>query len=177
MRRHKRLFDWCQKPVNPTVLILRRYSVPIVAGVIATALLVTFLLLSSGSFLRTPPTVPDAPIATRMPSPEPTLAPTATSKVPHYLTEEEAIAIAMPYITQFVEENNRSLTNITATFDRYSSCHTDEGIIKRPSWTVIGRLDRSNFTPDDIEYWTVGYEVYIWADNAEISCKQAGCVM
>jgi hypothetical protein len=83
------------------------------------------------------------------------------------ITEDDALRTAMPYINQYATENNRAITNVTATF------HTDWG--SRPVWDVFGRYDRTNITGS--EYWIIGYEVVIRADNGEIDYQQAYGIM
>lgn len=83
------------------------------------------------------------------------------------ISNNEAISIATPYINQYATEYNRTVTNVTATF------HTDWGT--RPVWDVFGGYDRTNITGG--QYWIIGYEVVVYADNGQIDYKQAYGVM
>jgi hypothetical protein len=69
----------------------------------------------------------------------------------------------MPYINQYLQENNRTDTNITARFATWQN---------RPYWVVTANFDTSSYTSNDYQYWITAYEVAVHADIAEIDYKK-----
>jgi hypothetical protein len=183
MGMRKRLFGWCPRPVNPMTLALRRYSVPIVAGAIATVLLVSFFLLSSGALLRTSANAliegqkPSQTVTLNPPAPSPTIqpteAPTSTPKNSPSLTDDQVLDIAMACINQYAAENNRTITVVNKTF---LGSHGDQ---HRPAWLVIAQFEKvewpanaTSFKDVDHRHWIIAYQVMIYADNGEIDWQQ-----
>lgn len=93
------------------------------------------------------------------------------------ISKNEAINIAMPYINQYVDENNRTvITSINATFSK-STFWSGTSWSNRPTWDIFAGFDRSVYSVNDNQYWIVGYEVVIWADNGKIDFQQSLGVM
>ncbi|MCW3995383.1 MAG: hypothetical protein NWE98_04440 [Candidatus Bathyarchaeota archaeon] len=100
------------------------------------------------------------------------------------LTEDEALAIAMPVIEQYATENNRVIASINVTFsasvrDIYGS-RTDNPTPLEPingqsypQWTIKASFKPTNNSPtsDNSPFHNSeisGYCVLIWADNGQI---------
>ena len=77
----------------------------------------------------------------------------------------------MTYINQYIEQNHRTVTNITATF------HENDGWGTTPLWDIVASFDRTEYTMHDPQYWVIGYEVVILAENGNIYYQQALSVM
>ena len=110
------------------------------------------------------------------------------------LTQQQAIDMAMPIIEKYAEENNRTITNITATLalsrdDGTRGGPTFEEVFAMdlppgkshdqywyfPAWTVRATFD--SFTNENLQYWIVGYTVTIWADTGLIKTASEDGVM
>ena len=93
----------------------------------------------------------------------------ATSKVT--VTQEQAIEIAKPYITEYATANNRIITGISATLhfgnDINNSRDGDRSLLF-PEWQVSAGFFPANlnvFGYDSI----IGYDVLLWGDNGNVS--------
>jgi hypothetical protein len=90
-----------------------------------------------------------------------------------YISAEQAIQIATPYINQYTIENNRSVNSIKATFYSSSPEATDRG-----GWAIEAAFESipcSGFPTGNFvngypaeQYWIHGYTVCVWADTGEI---------
>ncbi len=80
------------------------------------------------------------------------------------ISEDNAVALAMPYINQYATENGRTITNVTATL--YENFNRSS----RPGWEIYASFDRNS--TDDLQRWTIGYQVVVMADTGEIALKQ-----
>jgi len=81
------------------------------------------------------------------------------------VSEEQAIAIAGPYIETFAQQNQQQVTAINATF-RYEidgSEQRGDSFAIYPQWTIEAWYDKPG------EYNVTSYSVVIWADNSAIS--------
>ena len=114
------------------------------------------------------------------------------------ITEEQAIAIADPIIWQYAEENNRTITNVTATWGVMADDGSRGGLTLQqalvenltpseahnqfsyyPVWTVTASFR----CPDDPNQLfntydgVTGYCVTIWADIGQIADSEPQGVM
>lgn len=80
------------------------------------------------------------------------------------ITEEQAISIAMPYILEYAQLNNRTIEMVGATFhyDTDRNGIRDDSFVLYPQWTII-----ATYTGGVIN-WVFGYYVVVWADNGEV---------
>jgi hypothetical protein len=88
-------------------------------------------------------------------------------------TAEEAVAIAMPLVEQYADENNRTITNVEATFSESSYPdrllgETKNDTSHRPHWGVEATFEPLNDIEVGVQHWIDGYFVEVWADTGEI---------
>jgi hypothetical protein len=80
------------------------------------------------------------------------------------VSEEEAIAMAVPYATVYANLHGRTILFTNATFDfaRDIGCVRGDDFAIYPRWTV-------SFTFDIVNNESVyGYAVALWADNGQV---------
>ena len=114
--------------------------------------------------------------ATPSPSPIPLVDETENSTL---ITEEEALALAMPLIEQYAQDNNRSISGVKAIFKQ--NVADLEGIRTGSAWFVGAYFDQVSLTMDNGKgnpgYWIHGYSVCIWADTSQIYDSHVMCVI
>ncbi len=152
---------------------LRHYSVPIAVG-LAIAVLSISLFVVSSTFLFSPATVKPMPIADQGNSTNPTVEPTPTTlptstptpkPTSSQITEDKALKIAMPVITQYAQENGRTIESVNATLAH--------GLWVVRADFVWGGIPHSDDISDS-QLWIYGYVVDIQPESGQItySCPQ-----
>jgi hypothetical protein len=88
------------------------------------------------------------------------------------VTEEQAIAIAEPYIQAFAQQNQQQVTAMNATFEyeRDGSEERGDSFAVYPEWFVDAWYDKP---AGNVTGYGVGYSVAIWADNGEIAAANS----
>lgn len=74
-------------------------------------------------------------------------------------TDDQAIRIALPNISQYAADNNRTIKTVNSTF--YDSTAT-----KGATWEVVALFDLVRGT--GAQDWIDGYSVLIWAENGTV---------
>jgi hypothetical protein len=101
-----------------------------------------------------------------------------------FIARDEALSLAMPYITQYATEHERNITTINATFDPSAvilngsrgPSFTD---LKTPNlqwhsypvWHITASFQQVD-DEENAEHWVTGYSVCIYADDGEIANSQ-----
>ncbi len=91
------------------------------------------------------------------------------------LTRDEAVNLSMPIIQHYAEENNRTISNVTAyTLNELTTNH-----IYRKSFTANGTawyviagfipVPDDSVSPFSAQPWVIGYEVVIMAETGKIA--------
>ncbi len=121
------------------------------------------------------------PQATATPTTNPTTNPqdqTANTPAPTQqssgLTEQEALAVAMPCINHYAAENNRTVTHISKEFFSQSSCG--------PAWFIsayfaevdAGYSSGANTHSIDPRHWIIGYQVVVSYDGSIVEQQELG---
>jgi hypothetical protein len=101
------------------------------------------------------------------------------------LTEEQALAIAMPIIEQYATEHNRTIANVTTTFAL--NARDTSGVREGPSMTELLKEDISIVTDyqwptypmwyitahfEGTQEHILSYYISIYADNGQIQTSQ-----
>jgi hypothetical protein len=86
-------------------------------------------------------------------------------------TQEQAIALAMPYINQYAADNNRTVANVTV--ERAASYEDTH----KPCWCVVASFNRINLDPPTEQNWIVGYDVVVMVYTGDIVLKQPAGIM
>ncbi|MGD0029180.1 MAG: hypothetical protein ABSC91_09600 [Candidatus Bathyarchaeia archaeon] len=83
------------------------------------------------------------------------------------VSDDQAIAIADPYIETYAQQSGQQVTSINATFRYQTDIEEQRGdsFAVYPQWVVEASYDKPN------AYNATGYGVIIWADSGEVSSK------
>jgi hypothetical protein len=110
------------------------------------------------------------------------------------LTQDQAIEIAMPLINQYATNHNRTITTIKATFSANSRTYTmpyppgtnlttlptplATPIISDPfpGWLIDAAYVRTG-QDTGAEYWIVGYQVVVRADNGQVASSNVAGII
>jgi hypothetical protein len=98
----------------------------------------------------------------------------------NYVSAEQAFQMSIPYINQYVTENNRTVIKIIAGFSMvpdFLNKRGDNMNALYPVWQVDAFFDGTivtnpNAWPWPENYFKIGYSVGIWADTAQIKWHQ-----
>ena len=99
------------------------------------------------------------------------------------ISSEQAYSIAIPYIREYAQENNRLILRIDVSFwNNYSDAYGRRGDPFQcyPVWEVSASFTKDIFSPHSFEgfpYGVYGYSVFIWADTGQLFSKGAQGIM
>ena len=89
------------------------------------------------------------------------------------VSEEQALAMAEPYIQAFAKKNQREVTAITTAFryERDGSEERGDTLAIYPEWTVSASYNQVSVY-NTSEGYAYGYWVVIWADNGGFAVNE-----
>jgi hypothetical protein len=82
-----------------------------------------------------------------------------------YVSAEQAIQMATPYVNQYASENNRTVLGMEAVLAMIQTERGSDGYAYYPIWSVEAHFGER---PPPGNYWIEGYNVSIWADTAQL---------
>jgi hypothetical protein len=90
-------------------------------------------------------------------------------------SKEEAVSEAMPLINEYVTRNNRTIANITASYnDKFNGQN-------QPCWTIQTKFESidlnnkplTDATPtDNYQHWIIGYQVVLEVNTGKVLVSQ-----
>ena len=95
------------------------------------------------------------------------------------ISSDQAYSVAIPYIREYAQENNRIILRIDISFwnsSRDSSGTRGDSSLRYPEWTVSAIFAKDYLNPHSDEgdpYGVFGYAVSIWADTGQLYYKCA----
>jgi hypothetical protein len=181
---------------------IRRYSAPIAIGLAVTLISISVFAASSNFIFGSTAVRPLSPVigVNDTAAQNNTQAATPQNTT---LTQEQALAMAMPIIQQYAAENNRTILYVNVTLCKMTNstrggptleqvlqgnisvADAQKQFIYYPVWEINARFDLSIYDniprPSDWQPWydngrVVSYSVLVWADLGQICSSSPGVI-